>query len=261
MVYDINGREVGNSFVASASLQTGIYEDTFYYFLRIMREKPDGTKQFPFVMAANGTSATDKSALDFALDNNFLLVTNSGLGNQSGQSWVPMAKLVENAQVIQDNTTSSYPPLVIDNNGNLSSPSPSVPSADLITAGAVSVLTAFGPIIVDYEATAKADYPNANNWEQNAQRQIIGQFANGDYAIITCEGRDYDNSVGWTIPQAQALCQQLNLKFAYNLDGGGSTETVVGKKQLNTIYENATGRTVCSFIVFNGTDAYVARNE
>ena len=260
MVYDINGNEVGNSFVPSASLQTGIHENTFYYFLRIMKKKPDGTSQFPFVMAANGNSATDKSALDFALDNDFLLVTNSGLGNQSGQSWVPLGKLVENGRVIADNSTS-YGVLVIDGNGNLSVGEAGTSAADLIEGGAVSVLTAFGPIIVDYEPTAKEDYPNSNNWEQYAQRQIIGQFANGDYAIITCEGRDYDNSVGWTIPQAQALCQQLNLKFAFNLDGGGSTETVVGKKQLNTIYENATGRTVCSFIVFNGTDAYVARNE
>lgn len=260
MVYDINGNEVGNSFVPSASLQTGIHENTFYYFLRIMRKKPDGTSQFPFVMAANGNSATDKSALDFALDNDFLLVTNSGLGNQLGGSYVPLGKLVENGQVIADNSTS-YGVLVIDGNGDLSVGEAGVSAADLITAGAVSVLTAFGPIVVDYEATAEADYPNADNWSQHAQRQIIGQFANGDYAIITAEGRDYDNSVGWTIPQAQALCQQLNLKFAFNLDGGGSTETVVGKKQLNTIYENATGRTVCSFIVFNGTDAYVARNE
>ena len=260
MVYDINGKEVGNSFVPSASLQTGIYEDTFYYFIRVMKKKPDGTMQFPFVMAANGTSATDKSALDFALQNNYLLVENSGLGNSSGSSWVPMGKLVENGQVIQDNNTP-YGVLVIDGNGDLSVAESGTSAADLVSAGAVSVLTAFGPIIVDYEATAEADYPNSNNWSQNAQRQIIGQFANGDYAIITSEGRDYDNSVGWTIPQAQALCRQLNLKFAFNLDGGGSTETVVGKKQLNTIYENATGRTVCSFIVFNGTDEYVARNE
>ena len=256
MVYDINGLEIGNSFLPSAALYTGRHEGTFYYFLRIMKKKPDGTEQHPFVIASNGTSPTTKSALDFALENDYLLVMNSGLGSPSGGSWVPMGILIEDSQIVQD-AQIIYRPLVVDENGDLSSPAADATAAALIAEGVVSGLCSFGPIIEDFDPVSQEDFPSST-WSANAQRQIIGQFENGDYAIITGEGRDYDNSIGFTIPQAQTLCQQLNLKFAYCLDGGGSTETVVGKKQLNTIYENATGRTVCSFIVFNGTDEYVA---
>ena len=63
------------------------------------------------------------------------------------------------------------------------------------------------------------------------------------------------------IAEAQTICQKIGLKFAYNLDGGGSTETILGKKQINTIYENQTGRKVPSFIVFNGTDEYFVPSE
>jgi hypothetical protein len=91
-----------------------------------------------------------------------------------------------------------------------------------------------------------------SHYTSNAQRQIIGQWGCGDYAIITCEGRSNHNSDGWTIAEAQQICIKHGLKFAYNLDGGGSTETMLGKKHINTIYENETGRCVPTFIVFNG---------
>lgn len=254
MIYDVNGNSIGGDFINSCQLATGIHEGTFYYALRIFKKKPDGTSQYPFVIAANGTSATDKSALDYALENDFLLVMNSGLGRASGGSYTPMGVLIQNGQTIQDEQIT-YRPLTVDGNGDLGTAAADTTAATLISNGAVSALCSFGPIVEDYDAVSQEDYPSSN-WSTNAQRQIIGQYGNGDYAIITCEGRDYDNSVGWTIPQAQSLCVLLNLKFAYNLDGGGSTETVIGKKQLNTIYEGTTGRKVCSFIVFNGKSTY-----
>ena len=206
------------------------------------------------MIAANGTSPTNKSALDYALANDLLLVMKSGLGSPSGGTHVPMGVLVQNGQIIQDSQIV-YRPLTVDGNGDLGTADADTPAATLISNGAVSALCAFGPIIEDYDAVSREDFPS-DTWSAEAQRQIIGQYGNGDYAVITCEGRDYDNSVGWTIPQAQSLCQQLNLKFAYNLDGGGSTETVIGKKQLNTIYEGETGRKVCSFLVFNGKSTF-----
>lgn len=260
MVYNINGQSIGGDFLNSCQLSTGIHAQTYYYALRIFKKKQDGLMQFPFVIASNGTLPTDKSALDFALSNDYYLVMNSGLGGifNSGQTThSPMGVLIQNGVIIQDEQIS-YRPLWIDGNGDLHTAPADTTAATLISSGAVSALCSFGPIVEDYDAVAQADYPSESNWSAEAQRQIIGQYGNGDYAIITAEGRDFDNSKGWTIPEAQALCQALNLKFAYNLDGGGSTETVLGKKQLNTIYERTTGRRVCSFIVFNGTDTYVA---
>ena len=255
MVYNINGQSIGGDFLNSCQLSTGIHARTYYYALRIFKKKADGSLQFPFVIAANGTSATTKSALDFALEHDFLLVTNSGFGRSSGSSWTPKGVLIQNGQIVQDEQIT-YRPLWVDGNGDLHTAAADTPAATLISKGAVSALCSFGPIVEDYKAVAQANYPSSSNWSAKAQRQIIGQYGNGDYVIITAEGRNFDNSKGWTIPEAQALCQALNLKFAYNLDGGGSTETVLGKKQLNTIYENATGRKVCSFLVFNGTSTF-----
>ena len=60
---------------------------------------------------------------------------------------------------------------------------------------------------------------------------------------------------------AQTVCKKLGLKFAYNLDGGGSTETMFCGKHFNTIYENVTGRKVPTFIVFNGGTVFDIPNS
>ena len=122
----------------------------------------------------------------------------------------------------------------------------------------MSATCGFCPIIEDYAAVA--NFPSVSNvthFNDNAQRQIIGQFGNGDYAIISCAGRSTQNSDGWTLVEAQAVCAKLGLKFAYNLDGGTSVSTFLGKKPVWD-YMNGTSRTVPSFIVFNGTNKYAA---
>ena len=74
MVYNINGQSIGGDFLNSCQLVTGIHAQTFYYALRIFKKKTDGTLQVPFVIASNGTSPTQKSALDFALEHDLSLV-------------------------------------------------------------------------------------------------------------------------------------------------------------------------------------------
>ena len=44
--------------------------------------------------------------------------------------------------------------------------------------------------------------------------------------------------------------KDFHCETAYNLDGGGSTEVMIGYKHLNHIYEDSKGRAVTNFIVF-----------
>ena len=74
--------------------------------------------------------------------------------------------------------------------------------------------------------------------------------------LLTSEGRSFDNSVGLTMGDAQRICKTLGVKFAYNLDGGGSTQTVIGKRIVNSVYEGTSGRKRGTFIVFNGTTVF-----
>lgn len=264
MLYDINGNIVYNSGVDifSDNMELDYAFDSSsnanYTVIRIYQTKRDGTKQYPFVRSPGRMSALDLSA-----NENWFVIINAGLG--VGVSQPIDGIVIQNSEVIfnQPTTYSGHVgalPLTIDGNGNLSYASTDADANTLVNQGIVSAVCGFCPIIINYQDAPIPTIGAGNIGTVQAQRQIIGQFGNGDYAIITCEGRTYDNSDGWTFAEAQTICKKLGLKFAYNLDGGGSTETVIGKKQINTIYEETTGRKVPTFIVFNGTTTYSIPN-
>ncbi len=222
--------------------------ESFYYLTRIFQTKTDGTKQYPFTrFPYSGASITPQQLRRLE---GWDFIINAG--------WYVLQ--IENSQVIRctdpDNTQMA---LTIDNNGTLGflEDWSEGDGQSIVDRGIVSATSSFFPIIVDYD---KYDYPIYEGMETEtwryAQRQIIGQYENGDYAFITSEGRGFNNSKGITIDRMQDICQELGLKFAYNTDGGGSTQTMYNKKRLNQIYEGTDGRLVHGFIVFNGTDTY-----
>ena len=228
-----------------------------YTIIRIYKNKIDGTKQYPFVYAPNGVNSGTKTTYDLSRAEGWLLAINAGVFDTSNCK--PDGILIQNGVVLQGTPTATHSqckPLTIDANGNLGYASYNADASSLVNSGIVSAVTGFIPIIVDYAPIPSSEWNSVSHYTENAQRQIIGQFGNGDYAIITCEGRNFDNSDGWTLAEAQAVCQKHGLKFAYNLDGGGSTETMLGLKHINTIYEGTTGRKVPTFIVFNGSTVY-----
>lgn len=229
---------------------------TNYTAIRVFKNKIDGSKQYPFVYVPNGTGIPQNSALDIARADGWLLAINAGIGGTVG---APHGTLIQNGEVIVQGPTSHHPtnlPLTIDTNGDLWYAAADADAEAMVADDIVSAVCGFMPIIKNFEAIPSNEWNECDHYTLQAQRQIIGQYANGDYAVITCEGRSFNNSPGWTIEQAQNICIGMGLKFAYNLDGGGSTEIVYGLKQLNLIYEGTTGRKVPAFIVFNGTTSF-----
>lgn len=231
--------------------------DANYTVIRIYRDKVDGGKQYPFVYAPFGTETGKYTTYDLATKEGWLLAINAGVFDTS--DCTPDGMVIQNGEVIKEGPTVTHSqcrPLLIDANGMLSSAEYDADASALAASGTVSAVVGFIPIIEDYEAVSPGSWNSVDHYTQNAQRQIFGQFGNGDYAVVTCEGRGHQASDGWTLAEAQEVCLRLGLRFAYNLDGGGSTETMLGLKHVNTIYEGSTGRRVPTFIVFNGTTAF-----
>lgn len=265
-LYDYQGKELNDIdlFIDNIDVDYAFDSGTNanYTVIRIYKKKIDGSRQYPFVYAPNGSGSGTKSTYDMTVDDKWNLAINSGIFNTS--TIKPDGIVIQNGVVVQNSAATTHVgamPLTIDANGDLDYAAANADASTLVGNGIKSAVCGFCPIIVDYDAVDASFYNWISHYNQNAQRQIIGQFGNGDYAIVTCEGRGYDNSDGWTIPEAITVCQKLGLKFAYNLDGGGSTETMLAEKPFNTIYENTTGRIVPTFIVFNGTDTFSVPNN
>ena len=258
-VYDYRGnvKNKDNVFYENINLDYAFdnNSNTNYTAIRVFKKKIDGTSQYPFVRQPTVT----ETAYDLAQREGWYLIINGGIGQ---------GLVIENGIVITDTAAvhhSGAMPLTIDTNGDLGYiDADTTGKGDAIVAtGVVSAVCGFYPIIDNYENFNYPDVPyteELTDW-YHAQRQIIGQFDNGDYALITGEGRNYAGSIGFSIQEAQNLCKKIGLKFAYNLDGGGSTQTVLGLKNINHIYEGTSGRKVKSYIAFNANDKYGIPNQ
>lgn len=237
--------------------------NTNYSVIKVFKKKLDGTMQYPFIRELP-YGPEYITAYTLAEREGWPLVINGG-------GWEGPA--VQNGAVARDDEPwdiSGASVLTIDANGDLGFANNmwhQGSAQTLVNQGIVSAFYYFMPIIVNYEdydwQSALPDMPaNKTYGNQNwviSQKQIIGQYANGDYCIITAEGRGFNNSTGFSIVQTQTLCKKLGLKFAFYMDGGGSTQTVLGKKRVNHCYYDNNGTTerlLPGFIVFNGTDRF-----
>lgn len=67
-------------------------------------------------------------------------------------------------------------------------------------------------------------------------RSSIGMLDKDQVVFITVDGRDASHSSGMSYLQMQAMYEALGAKFAFNLDGGGST-TLVVRNEAGTKWE------------------------
>ena len=77
-------------------------------------------------------------------------------------------------------------------------------------------------------------------------RSVIGYYEPGHYCFIAVDGRK-KNSIGLTLSELSALCAQLGLAEAYNLDGGQTSMMLFGGEVVNDPYK---GGRKCSDIIY-----------
>ena len=221
----------------------------------------NGTNISPKVtLTASTVGGSDmKSALEYATNNKMAVVMNAGLFNTSTK--VPQGQTIidgisiTNSPMTDDMGTAisdeeAYP-LCIGSSGELSAPYPrSIDTSTMITDGVKYAVTGWLTLIEG----GVAKYENFNEVEivhkNSYSRQVIGQYEDGDYFILTTTSAD---KTGMTYAAINELLLSLSKKvsFAYSLDGGGSAETVVDRTQINTIYEGTYGRKVPTLIYFD----------
>jgi exopolysaccharide biosynthesis protein len=126
-----------------------------------------------------------------------------------------------------------------------------VDTAKMIADGVKYAVTGWGKVIDNF-APCSDTVENEIVHSETYIRQVIGQFQNGDYMVCTVDKSRGNvlNEAGLTYADLAQLLVDKGVKFAYSLDGGGSAETVIGKRQLNPIYEGTVGRSVPTVITF-----------
>ena len=221
----------------------------------------DGTNIEPKVtLTASTLGGSDmKSALEYATDNKMAVVMNAGLFNTSTK--VPKGQTIINGTSITNSpmtddmgtaiSDEECYPLCIGSSGKLSAPyTRSVDTSTMIADGVKYAVTGWCTLI-ENGAAKYSDFNTVEIVHKNSySRQVIGQYEDGDYFILTTTSSDKS---GMTYAAINEILLSLSkkVKFAYSLDGGGSAETVVDRTQINTIYEGTYGRKVPTLIYFD----------
>ena len=260
MIYDINGNVVvSTELFKNINIEYNRANSTSYVFIRIPKKTNEGKTITPKIALTSDTYNGQKlSTLEWAIAHNQnALVVNAGLFD--GTSAIPVGVTIINGTGIQNVTPSvsgvSKYPLCIDDNGDFCAPylDCQLTNAEVISDGYDNAVTGWGTPIVDYDIADSATFYEPTHDNEAIPQQVIGQFQNGDYFIMTSDGNrgSIANETGMTYAQISTILKNKGVKFAYALDGGGSAETVTGVRQVNPIYENTKGRPVATVIYFS----------
>lgn len=83
-----------------------------------------------------------------------------------------------------------------------------------------------------------------------AARTVVGNFKNGQLLFIVAEGGDDRGNAGASLPELQDKLQQMGIRDAYNLDGGGSSTLVWGGELINRPSDSGRMRSMPTHFVF-----------
>lgn len=234
-------KKVDNSLFLDIETQKHRFNnETDYYITQI----PFGFK--PKLGIANDELGTLQSTIDFARMSKSSICINAGLFNVN--TGAARGVVIKDSVVLQDEfytNSNGAEVLAIDATGMLSSYDSNTTTASFLLAnGAVNTVQGWYPVVKDGAYVGGRD---PNNFEPI---QVIGQKTNGDYVILTCDGRtQYDK--GLSMENAADILISYGVNYAYNLDGGGSTSTVNKMIKQNKNIDNMTvDRKVSTFLYF-----------
>ena len=181
---------------------------------------------------------TAESARTYSNNNNLTFVANASVFDTTTKEMLGIQ--IQDGEIINSTIHKTNYTLGIKDDGTLVSYPSDVTAENIVNDGVKLALTAFFPIIENGVKVSEEVYNSIPNTLEKNPRQIIAQKENKDILFITVEGRN-SQSVGMDYDDIFRICQSLNVTFAYSLDGGGSTQSVLRGRLINNVNdENGT---------------------
>lgn len=226
--------------------KTGVGTSIIYYAIIPKDYKPELT-------LANNTLNTVENTAKNAYENKSSLTVNAGIF--SVDTNVPIGIIIKDGQVLRNNDvtpehggrSADVATLYMLADGTLNSiVSVNTPTEDITALNPVWAVQGWYPIIENGEnvSTRHSD-------DDYQPLTCIGQDYDGNYFVMVVEGRS-PVSAGMSLPDVYDFVKNklgLNLRFLYNLDGGGSSSFVYHGIRQNALTQHE-DRPVANFITF-----------
>lgn len=173
--------------------------------------------------------------------NGILGVNASGFSFNTGK---PSGLIIRDGKIYSGSKSTALT-MAVKNDGTLYTPPNGTSAEQLVSEGVLHTFQ-FGPILIQNgQALSISDGKPSGNYPRTA----IGQVSNNEYYIIVADGKRGDYSIGLTPKQMQDEFLQRGVKYAYNLDGGGSTALYFNGRLVN-IPSDGSERPVADAIYF-----------
>ncbi|WP_117161331.1 phosphodiester glycosidase family protein [Paraliobacillus sp. X-1268] len=206
--------------------------ETNYYVTKI----PNKDKDQNFIKLNHGfqydsmNSGEGETVRSFAHRKNVSFAANASIFNTSNNQIRGIQ--IQDGQILQATTYSDYYTLGIKADNTLVAYPPSISANNILQDGCLNTVTGFFPIIENGNPVDSSIFDGKNQSNEAHPRQVIAQLPNKDLLFFTVKGRT-DLSKGMTYNDCIRVLQEFNVTFAYCLDGGGSTQSVVRGVLLN----------------------------
>lgn len=206
----------------------------------------------------------------FARKTKATFVSNASTG--SGTQLKLHGQQIYNGQILDSIKGDEYDPLndrwtlAIGDDNSLTSFPPDVQASEIRSQGYNNTVSGFGPIISDGKIIVKDDDYSTNTIVSHP-RQVIAQLPNKDLIFFSCDGRENNTHTmiekGMTLQEvAETLLDHYDIEFAYNMDGGGSTSSVVRSHKLNrSMDESKTEERKVLDFLYIGRDSVQLRDQ
>ena len=227
------------------------------YIFTTIKKKIDENKSFmPRIKLTNEVFSLSTSLIDYVKGKNIPYAINAGIFNT--KTLEPECVLIIDNKIIYDRkeTYIHVNPndgdekrdvlytLGINKSGDFKMYKPCFSAKEILNDGCQDAVMGFVPLIIDYEEFKDGDDIVPYGSRIDKPRQIVGQLKNGDYYILTAK------APGLTFQTSRDLLKKLDVPFAYDLDGGSSTETTFFDERLTPVYRDVTGRKIPTIMTF-----------
>lgn len=170
-----------------------------------------------------GTRQTTSSAV--SSNGGIIGVNGSAFDYGSGKP-SPLGMCIKNGKIYGDYMTS-YSVMAVKKDGTIYTPRQGLMGKDLLNAGVKDTYN-FGPIIIK-------DGNVQPSWAETAKyypRTAVGMVKPNDYVLLVTSTGSYSGLNHWDMA---SIFQSYGCKYAYNLDGGGSSTLYFNGKVMNSL--------------------------
>ncbi|MBE3596806.1 MAG: phosphodiester glycosidase family protein [Hydrogenibacillus sp.] len=241
------GDPIGQTFGKRATIKVFSLKEVGYqgYMAKVKLHDPSAVRLVMASPLGDDLGSPGETVLSMAKRTGGVLAINAGGFFAKGNRIYPIGNTVSDGKLISQSSNQAVSFIGFNREGRLVG-GPAMTPSDIERLGVREGASFLPTLIKDGKAQAIP-----KDWAGKKEpRTLIGHFTNGDVLMIVIDGRQKGYSEGVTLEDAQTKLLGLNIRDAYNLDGGGSSTFVYNGQVLNRPSDGKPRPVISSFVIF-----------